>query len=211
MHIRNLIAALVLLAAASVAPAQFGVPDAPTPSTLRDTSPLTPPAGARVAIIEFADLQCPGCAHANPYLMAVATKYHIPWIRHDLLIPNHVWSRQAAIFARWFDTQKEGLGDQYRNTVFENQIYMLTYGMLRAFTDKFASDNGLALPADADPQGTFAAAIAADGELAHRIGLTQTPSIFVVTSGSKSLPFIQVKDAAILDQVVAQALADTAQ
>jgi protein-disulfide isomerase len=210
MPIRNLIAALVLAVAAVAAPAQFGVPDAPAaPSGLKDTSSLKPPAGARVALVEFADLQCPACARANPYLMAVAAKYHIPWVRHDFLIPYHSWSRQAAVFARWFDSQKEGLGEQYRNQVFENQVYFLTYGMLRSFTDKFATDNGLALPVDADPKGEFAAAIAKDIDQAHALGLNKTPSIFVVSAGSKGLPFIQVEDAATLDQIVEQALADT--
>ena len=31
-----------------------------------DKSPLRPPAGARVAIYEFEDLECPFCAYAAP-------------------------------------------------------------------------------------------------------------------------------------------------
>jgi hypothetical protein len=35
---------------------------------VNDPSALKPPPGARVAIIEFEDLECPDCANANPLL-----------------------------------------------------------------------------------------------------------------------------------------------
>ncbi len=66
--------------------------------------PLRPPAGARVAIIEFEDLECPDCARANPLLKQAAEQYKIPWVRHDFPLPQHDWSFQAAVNARWFDT-----------------------------------------------------------------------------------------------------------
>ena len=36
----------------------------------QDTSMLKPPAGAKVAIYEFDDLECPACAHALPIVHA---------------------------------------------------------------------------------------------------------------------------------------------
>ena len=44
----------------------------------KDTSVLKPPAGARVAIYDFEDLECPACAHAFPIVHAAVERYHIP-------------------------------------------------------------------------------------------------------------------------------------
>jgi hypothetical protein len=68
----------VLLWVAPAVHAQFGAP--PT-TPVRDASALKPPAGARVAIIEFEDLECPDCANANSLLKEAAAKYNIPWMR----------------------------------------------------------------------------------------------------------------------------------
>ncbi len=62
------------------APAQ-NQPNAGYP--FQDTSVLKPPAGAKVAIYEFEDLECPACAHAAPIVHAAAAHYKIPIERHD--------------------------------------------------------------------------------------------------------------------------------
>ena len=111
--------AAALLLPLPAAHAQFG-PPATTP--VHDPAALKPPAGARVAIIEFEDMECPDCGRANPVLSEAAEKYHIPWIRHDFPLPFHAWSFQAAVNARWFDTKTKKLGDEYRDDVFANQI-----------------------------------------------------------------------------------------
>jgi protein-disulfide isomerase len=165
---------------------------AQTPVQVLDASALHPPAGARVAIVEFDDLQCPACAAANPTLMAAAAKYHIPWVRHDFLIPYHNWSRNAAIDARWFDQKSKGLGDEYRNEVFANQASIYNPSSLDQFTQKFAQSHGVALPFAVDPQGKLAGEVDADVALAKRTGITSTPTIFVVTAGGKGAPFTQV-------------------
>jgi protein-disulfide isomerase len=56
--------AALLFAATAPAHAQFGAP--PPGTQVKDASALKPPAGSRVAIVEFADLECPACASANP-------------------------------------------------------------------------------------------------------------------------------------------------
>lgn len=175
-----------------------------------DTSALHPPAGAKVAIVEFDDLQCPACAHANPLLKSAAAKYGIPWVRHDFLIPSHTWSRNAAIRARWFDTQGKGLGDEYRDEVFANQMSIYNLAMLSQFTEKFARDHKVALPFAVDPQGKLEALVDADSSLARNMGLTVTPTIFIVAANSKGAPFQQVKDPDHdLYQLIDQAEADT--
>jgi len=200
------LAACALLLAASVcARAQAGA------TRILDASALHPPPGARVAIVEWDDLECPACAHANPILMAAAAKYKIPWVRHDLLIPYHLWSRNAAIRARWFDAKSPALGADYRNQVFANQTYIYNLMALDQFTEKFAQQHGVAMPFAIDPQGKLAAMVDADNELGKRTGITLTPSIFIVTAGSRGAPYIQVTDPdRDLYRTIDQALADTA-
>jgi protein-disulfide isomerase len=180
----------VLLTAGVPAHAQFSAPSA----TPVQNSALKPPPGARVAIVEFDDLECPACAHANPLLEQAAAKYKIPWVRHDFLIPYHVWSKQAAVNARWFDTKGKGLGDEYRNEIFANQTSIETMLQMNQFTQRFAQSHGVELPFAIDPQGKLMAEVTADVQLGTRLGITQTPSIYIVTAGPKGTSSVQVKD-----------------
>jgi protein-disulfide isomerase len=182
----------LLLALAGTSHAQFG--GAASTTQVRDASALHPPAGARVAIVEFDDLECPACAAANPVLKAAAAKYQIPWIRHELLIPSHIWSPVATVNARWFDLKSKALGDEYRDAVFANQASIYNTGLLSQFTANFAKSHRIALPFAMDPQGKLAAVVQADNELAKRTGITKTPTIFIVTSNSKGAPFIEVQN-----------------
>ena len=68
------LAALTALALLPSARAQFNVPPAGT--QVHDPSILKPPAGARVAIVEWEDMECPDCARANPLLREAAAKYN---------------------------------------------------------------------------------------------------------------------------------------
>jgi protein-disulfide isomerase len=198
-----------LLVASACAHAQFAVP--PSGTHVLDTSALHPPAGARVAIVEFADMECPACAHANPTIREAVAKYKIPWVRHDFVIPYHAWSPIAAVNARWLDSKSAALGSEYRDEVFASQTSIYNPEVLRQFTEKFAKSHGIELPFSMDPQGKLADAIKADSELGRRTGVTQTPTIFVVTSNSKGAPFIEVQHPDTqLFQAIDQALADTA-
>ncbi|MGO9323512.1 MAG: DsbA family protein [Terracidiphilus sp.] len=180
------------------------------PTRVLDSSALHPPAGSRVAIVEFDDLECPACAAANPLLMQAAARYGIPWIRHEVLIPGHIWSPRATVYARWFDEKGKHLGDDYRNSIFANQRSIETLVDLQQFTQRFASAHGIALPFAIDPQGKLAAAAQADNEIGTRTGITLTPTIFIVTANSKGAPYIEVRDPqAQLFTSIDQALADT--
>ncbi|MGH9587669.1 MAG: DsbA family protein [Acidobacteriaceae bacterium] len=145
---------------------------------------LKPPPGAHVAIVEFADLECPMCGRENPVLMAASAKYHVPWIRHDFPLPQHNWSFQGAVNARWFDTQGHDLGNQYRDAVFANQINIETKDDLRNFTQKFAQQHSISMPFAIDPQGKLTADVKADYALGERLGVHQTPTAWIVTDGS---------------------------
>ncbi len=196
----------VLLFAAVAAHAQFGAP--PT-TPVHDPAALKPPAGARVAIVEFEDLECPDCAAANPLLKEAAAKYRIPWVRHDFPLPFHNWSFQAAVNARFFDTKSKQLGNDYRDYIFANQVSIETPDELRQITQKFAFAHGVALPFAIDPMGSLAAEVKADYALGQRIGIEHTPTIWVVTNGSHASPFVEVVDRSKLFQLIDQALAET--
>ncbi len=203
--------AFVLTAAAlfftPAARAQFNVPPAGT--QVHDPSLLKPPAGARVAIVEWEDMECPDCARANPLLREAANKYGIPWVRHDFPLPFHVWSFNAAVNARWFDTKSKKLGDDYRDAVFAAQVSITSQDGLAQFTQKFAQGRGIAFPFAVDPQGKLAAEVKTDYALGQRVGIEHTPTIWVVTANSKGAPFVEVIDRAKLYQLIDQAIADT--
>lgn len=201
------VAALLLVTSAN-AHGQFAPP---TPGTqVHDPAALKPPAGARVAIVEFEDMECPDCARANPLLRDAAANYKIPWVRHDFPLPFHPWSFQAAVNARWFDLKSKKLGDEYRDAVFADQPALgEDPNLLRQFTEKFAKDRNIALPFAMDPQGKLQAEVKADYALGQRIGIEHTPTIWVTTANSKGAPFVEVVDRTKLYQLIDQALEDT--
>jgi protein-disulfide isomerase len=201
--------ALALAAVVPAACAQFSAP--PKGTQVKDASALKPPAGARVAIVEFEDMECPDCGRANPLLKEASEKYHIPWVRHDFPLAQHAWSFQAAVNARWFD-QKAGkkVGDEYRDEVFANQpSFADDPARMNDFTQKFAADHKISFPFNVDPQGKLSADVKADYALGQRIGIEHTPTIWVVTAQSKGAPFVEVVDRSKLFQMIDQAIEDT--
>jgi protein-disulfide isomerase len=167
-----------------------------------DTSALHPPAGSRMALVVFEDLQCPACAKADPLLTQAERNYGVTLVRHDFVIPNHPWSKEAHIMARYFDTQSPQLGEDFRQYIFSNQtsIYKTT---LRQFADKFAGAHHTALPAFYDPTGVLRAKVEADTELGKATGVRQTPTIYVVTN-SKEIPYEEVTDQGKLFETIEQ-------
>src|SRR5580700_5212440 len=100
---RSMIAAGAFVAALTlVAVPGFAQQAAPPGSgdPFKDTSMFKPPAGAKVAVIEFQDLTCPACAHAFPIVHAAVAHYNIPLMEKDFPLQQHIWSFDAAIWAR---------------------------------------------------------------------------------------------------------------
>jgi protein-disulfide isomerase len=216
----RLVLAAAALLTATAAHAQFAGPQQEQTTPVHDTSALHPPPGARVAIVEFEDLECPDCARVNPVLKQATEQYHIPWVRHDFPLPQHDWSFQAAVNARWFDTKSKKLGDEYRDTVFahQNEITVIENGApngdkalanLRDFTQKFAASHSVGLPFVMDPQKKLASEVKADYALGQRIGIEHTPTFWVVTNSTKGVPFVEVVDRSRLYSMIEGALADT--
>jgi len=203
-------AALLLAAAGSLSLAPAGAAAQSSPRMqVMDSSALKPPAGSRVAIVMFSNLQCPACASAYPVLRKAAATYHIPLVDHDVLIPSHNWSQQAALNARWFDLKSPALGAEYRDAVFANQASIYSPLVLRQFTERFARSHNLQFPFAVDPQGKLQAAVDADNNLSNRTGIHQTPTIFIVTSGGHAAPYTQVLQTDQLYQMIDQALSAT--
>jgi len=203
--------AVFALAAALTLPsiAQFANPSAAPGTPVHNARALRPPAGAKVAIFEFEDLECPDCARANPLLKEASEKYRIPWVRHDFPLPFHTWSFDAAVAARWFDMKSKKLGDDFRDAVFANQASITTQDGLRTFAQKFAEDHKLAFPFVVDPQGKLAAQVKADYDLGQSIGIQHTPTIWIVTNKTSGTPFVEVVDRTRLYELIDQAMAET--
>jgi protein-disulfide isomerase len=200
---RLALAAALLLAVPAFA--QFSAPPN-TANKFKDTSLVKPPAGARVAIFEFEDLECPACAHAFPIVHAAIDKYKIPLVRHDFPLQMHIWSRDAAIIARYIqDKIDPKTAEDYRRAVFASQTAIGSKDDLQRFTQKFFQSHGQAMPFVVDPTGQFAKEVQADYTLGEKIGLTQTPTIFVVTPTQ----WVQVTDVNYLYQTIDTLLAQT--
>lgn len=194
--------ALFALVSAAAAPAQMSQPTA-----YKDTSVVKPPAGARVAIVEWEDLECPACAHAFPIVHQAAEHYHIPLVRYDYPLRMHIWSHQAAIIARYIqDKISPQAANEYRGAVFQNQQSIASADDLQNFTQHFFQTHGRAMPFVVDPQGTFANEVQADYNLGERLGLVHTPTIFVVAQGH---PPQEVNDINNLYSMLDTAIAET--
>jgi protein-disulfide isomerase len=176
-------------------------------SPFKDTSMLKPPAGQKVAIVEWEDLECPACAHAFPLVHQAVDHYHIPLVRYDFLIPGHRWSREAAIYARYIQTKLTSeLAVEYRREVFASQFKIASKDDLVKFTQQFFAKAGKQMPFVVDPTGQLAKEVEADRDLGEKLGLNETPTIIVVTPKG----WIQVKDVSDLYQAIDQANAAVA-
>ena len=187
---------------ASTAP----VPELPrAPVTFRDTSMLRAPAGAKVAIMEFDDLECPACARTLPILKGVSEQAGVPLVHYDYpLTKIHTWSFDAAVTARYLqDKVSAQAADDFRREVFAHQTEIVNKDDLERFTKLWFDKQKLSMPFVLDPGGAETAAVKADRALGDRIGLHQTPTIFVVTSNG----WAYVDDPGKLSQVIANAKA----
>ncbi len=192
------LAPLALSAQTSVPPNQV--------TAFKDTSLLKPPAGAKVAIIEYEDLECPACAHAFPIVHAAVNHYHIPLEEHDFQIPNHIWSHEAAIFAHYLKAKvSPELAEEYRREVFASQFRIASKDDLRNFTQQFMTKAGKQMPFVADPTGEYDREVNGSTAQGIKLGVMQTPTIVVVTQDH----WIDVKDVsniyAAIDQAEAEA------
>src|SRR5882757_9479012 len=175
---------IVALIIGSVIPASAQIALPPANATaFKDTSILKPPSGAKVAIIEFEDLECPLCAQLSPLVRDAMSRYHIPRVHHDFIIQSHVWSRTAAVYARYLeDKVAPQVAENFRRDVFANQRMIASRDDLQQFTLRWFQSHGQQMPFVIDPSGRCAAEVEADCTLGARLGVVHTPTIIVVTA-----------------------------
>lgn len=174
----------LLLVVASIVPAGAQVAMPPTNATpFKDTSMLKPPAGSKVAIIEFEDLECPLCAHVSPMVRDAMSHYHIPRVHYDFIIPGHMWSRTAAIYARYLeDKVAPQVAEDFRRDVFASQRFIASQDDLQQFARRWFQSHGQQMPFVIDPSGRCALEVEADCTLGKRLGVGHTPTIIVATA-----------------------------
>ncbi len=168
-----------------------------------DTTALRPPKGAKVAILIFEDLQCPDCGRVEPIIEEAAKTYKIPIVRHDFPLPQHNWSFDAHILARYFDTFSPELGEEWRRYCLKNQP-SITKNNLQGIATNFASQHGKTIPVFIDPKGELAAKVKSDFALGQRVGVEHTPTIYIVSNTQRGTPFVEVVDRTQLYQLIDQ-------
>jgi len=177
----------------------------PGPGTkFKDTSMIKPPPGAKVAIYEFEDLECPACAHAHPIVMAAIEHYKIGFVRKDFPLQGHIWSTDAALWARYLqDKVSPAVAGDYRTAVFASQIGIASKDDLMTFTRRFFQSHNLQMPFVVDPTGQFRKEVFEDKALGDKLGVQETPTILVCTDHS----WVQVTQDSYLYQVIDSVLA----
>jgi protein-disulfide isomerase len=165
------------------------------------SSALRPPKGSQIALVVFEDLQCPKCRLDAPLVENAARTYKIPVVVHDFPLPLHNWSFEAAVIARYFDSQSKQLGADYRDYIFQHQLEIIPQN-LRGFSERFAAAHKVDLPFVVDPQGKLAAEVNADRDLGKRIGIDHTPTVYIVSNKSQGKPYLEVKDTSQLFQMI---------
>ena len=170
-----------------------------------DTSSLKPPAGSKVAVIEYEDLECPACAHAFPIVHAAVNHYHIPIEEYDFQIPSHHWSHEAAIFSHYLKAKvSPELAEEFRREVFASQFRLASPDDLHNFEQSFMKAHGKQMPFVVDPTGQYDREVAATTAAGMKAGVSRTPTIVVVTPTR----WIQVSDVDQMYAAIDQAEAD---
>ena len=167
-----------------------------------DASVLKPPAGAKVAIVMFEDLQCPECARAYPLVWDAATAHRIPVVLHDFPLPRHNWAFEAAVWARYFDQTSINLGNEFRKFLYLNQA-QITRDSLQQWVKKFGDENNTPVTLPNDPDGKLADKVKADFALGQRIGVEHSLTLWVVSNSGVSQPLVEeLKDRNQLNQLI---------
>lgn len=170
----------LVLAAAPILHAQFAG-QGPRDSFI-DTSVLKPVPGSAVSVLVFEDLGCPACARAHPIELAVAARDHVPLVRRDFPLVNHIWTFDGAVFARYLeDKVNPKAAADYRTDVFASQMQISSKDDLRQYNTRWMAKHNLPMPAVVDPTGALADKVKADYNLGMQLHVTLTPTVVVVT------------------------------
>jgi protein-disulfide isomerase len=180
----------------------MGLLAASLPPAAVDASVLKPPAGAKVAMVMFEDLQSPECARANPLVWETASAHHVPVVLHDFPLPRHNWAFDAAVWARYFDQTSVRLGNEFRKFIYANQA-QITQDSLQQWVKRFGEENNAAVTLPNDTDGKLADKVKADFALGQHIGVEHSLTIWVVSNSEVSQPLVdELKDRDQLNQLI---------
>ncbi|MFY9674202.1 MAG: thioredoxin domain-containing protein [Terriglobales bacterium] len=155
---------------------------------------LRPPNGAQTALVVFEDLECPVCGQTAPLLQEASRVYRIPLVQYDFPLPQHNWSFDAAVIARYFDTYSKELGNQFRLAIFAQQREIVSPIAMRAFAERFASEHKLSLPFAVEKTPKLVALVNGDKDIGTSLHVIHTPTIYIVSSKKNKKAFIEVTD-----------------
>jgi protein-disulfide isomerase len=145
--------------------------------------PTMGPANAPVTIVEFADFECPHCAHAMGIVeTAVQSKYtgKIRLVFKNFPLQGHQWAHAAAVAAECVRLQNPSVFWDFANYIYGNQA-SITPDNLSEHIENFAKSNQLdsetlhacMLSQTADQR---IAQDMSDGQKAH---VVSTPTLFI--------------------------------
>jgi protein-disulfide isomerase len=170
-----------------------------------DDRPTLGPPNARVTIVEFADFECPFCAHAFGELEALASttyKGRIRVIFKNYPLNGHTWARTAAVAAECARVQNPSAFWRLARYFYSNQG-KISAGNLQVNIDKAASESSLDIAA---LKACMAAPVAErrviedeiDGNELH---VSSTPTFFI-----DGIPLVGVPEGKVFDFVITSEL-----
>ena len=169
-------------------------------------SPSVGPANARVTVVEYADLQCPGCAMFqkflhDQFLPEYGGRVRVVFKEFPLQIPAHDWSAPAAVANECAYQIQPSAFANYRNLIFTNQTKINAKNVRARLLSlgHAAGVNSTKLAACIDSKASQLR-IDADRREGQKLGVTETPTIFVngrVLVGARTDDFQKMVDEAL--------------
>jgi protein-disulfide isomerase len=139
------------------------------------------PADAKVAIVEFSDLQCPHCKDAQPILdKLLVDEPGAKFVFQQYPLPSHNWAAKAAAYADCIGRTNKDAFWKFVQKTFDEQNNL---------TESNADEKLTAFAGEAGAKGAEAAACAAKSDTKARIdqsvalgtsvGVTGTPTVYI--------------------------------
>jgi protein-disulfide isomerase len=171
-----------------------------------DASPFMGKPTAPVTIVEFGDFQCPYCKQLAEMMKKEYSgkdSDKLFFIYKQFPLPRHAWATLASEGSVCAWLQQPAVFWQLHDFVFASQS-SLTLTDIEQRMSEFVADN---TSLDVEKfknclkNGTGAAIVRRDGELAARLGVTGTPTLFV-----NGVKIVQVRNIADLELVIRRAM-----
>jgi protein-disulfide isomerase len=170
-----------------------------------DDRPTLGPPNARVTIVEFADFECPFCAHAFGELETLASttyKGRIRVIFKNYPLDGHTWARTAAVAAECARVQNPSAFWQLARYFYSNQG-QISAGNLQLNIERAASESSLDITAlracMAGPDGERR--VIEDEIDGNEVHVSSTPTFFI-----DGIPLVGVPEGKVFDFVITSEL-----